>query len=68
VSTGIAVGDNGTILRTENSGTRWTAVRHGASTNLRDIVFTDRNNGFICGEMGTLLSTHDGGKTWHRIQ
>jgi len=34
---------------------------------LNDVMFVDRQHGFITGEFGTLYSTKDGGETWRKL-
>lgn len=31
---------------------------------LREVGFSDQNNGWLVGGFGTILHTRDGGKTW----
>jgi photosystem II stability/assembly factor-like uncharacterized protein len=38
-------------------------LKHDDST-LNEVIFTDRNRGWIAGEFGLILHTSDGGKTW----
>ena len=60
---GYACGDNGTIIKTTNGGTSWSPLLPGTSIDLRDIHFTDVNNGFVVGD-SVFLKTSDGGTTW----
>lgn len=64
-SHGWAVGNNGTILKTENGGGTWA---HQSSNvpdeNLFGVTFIDRNRGWVVGTGGTILSTGNGGATW----
>jgi photosystem II stability/assembly factor-like uncharacterized protein len=64
-NTGYAVGDSGTILRTNDTGTTWTALSCGTIQNLYSVQFTDANTGFAVGE--TILKTNNGGTTWTDI-
>jgi photosystem II stability/assembly factor-like uncharacterized protein len=76
---GIAVGDFGTILRTENGGANWTKVPVPADTKLPedmigivepgDIVlysvsYADPQRLAIVGEFGVILVSQDGGLTF----
>jgi photosystem II stability/assembly factor-like uncharacterized protein len=62
-SHGIAVGDDGTILTTEDEGASW-RVRSGGGDMLMGIDFSDRLNGWTVGTGGTVLTTDDGGASW----
>ena len=44
----------------------WTKVESGVTSWLRDIDFTDYQNGWIVGDSGVILNTEDGGETWGR--
>ncbi len=67
-TTGWAVGQWGTILKTTNGGQSWVSQVSGASTtNLNSVYFHDANNGIIVGSIGTVLKTSDGGENWTLI-
>jgi photosystem II stability/assembly factor-like uncharacterized protein len=65
---GTAVGDTGTILRTIDGGTTWTAVAAQVQSNFNSIAFINADTGYIAGgikgAMQTILRTTDGGATW----
>lgn len=62
-----AVGGEGTVLKSEDSGAKWTQVKlSGGNTSLRDIKFANSKVGWIVGDNGVILATQDGGKTWHQ--
>lgn len=66
-STAIAVGYNGTIIKTINGGTTWLQkpLPTGASpTTLLAVWFHDRDNGWISTINGIVYRTTDGGDTW----
>lgn len=63
-STGTAVGDGGTILRTTNGGTNWTGQTSGTALNLNGVSFTDANTGTVVGAGGKILRTTNGGTNW----
>lgn len=65
-STGTAVGDSGTILRTTDGGTTWLAQSSGTTNTLFSVFFTDVNTGTAAGADGTILRTTNGGVTWVR--
>ncbi len=60
---GWAVGLNGNIFLTTNSGKNWVEQSSGFDFRFEKIFFADENNGYIIGS-GFLLKTIDGGQTW----
>jgi photosystem II stability/assembly factor-like uncharacterized protein len=62
--TGIAVGENGTIVRTDDGGDTWTPASSGTAEHLVGVDFADPLNGTAVGYSGTILRTTDGGATW----
>jgi len=63
-TTGWAVGNFGTILRTTNGGADWTSQSSGTTEYLFGVSFTDENNGTAVGLDGTILKTTNGGSTF----
>lgn len=63
-NTGYAVGNNGTIVKTINSGITWTTQLSGTDNQLFSIYFIDSNIGWIVGSNSTILKTINGGATW----
>src|SRR5208283_954319 len=63
-STGTAVGDAGTILRTTNGGTSWTIQPSGTTNNLFGISFTGTSAGTAVGQYGAIFRTTNGGASW----
>jgi photosystem II stability/assembly factor-like uncharacterized protein len=61
-NTGYAVGDSGTIIKTNDAGMTWAPLSSGTTNNLYSVQFTDANTGYVAGE--TILKTTDGGTTW----
>ncbi len=59
-----AVGEVGTILRTDDAGVTWTLQSSGTTQNLKGVAFTDTNTGTAVGGGGTILRTLNGGRTW----
>jgi photosystem II stability/assembly factor-like uncharacterized protein len=53
---GWAVGDEGTVLHTNDGGRRWTAERSGTPHALERIFFADRSHGWAVGFGGTIIS------------
>src|SRR6266480_5752182 len=64
-NTGTVVGENGTIVRTTDSGNSWTIQTSGTTQTLWEVSFTDANHGTAVGEGGTIVGTTDGGD--HRV-
>ena len=61
-----AVGYNGTILQTMDSGRSWSQSASPVASALQSVAFVDSLDGFACGFDRTLLATSDGGKSWQR--
>jgi photosystem II stability/assembly factor-like uncharacterized protein len=65
---GFVVGIEGTILRTQNGGTKWTALEIESTNDLRAVQFFDKQQGIIVGTNGTILRTIDGGTSWQKVE
>ncbi len=63
---GFIVGDDGNILRTDDTGQSWTNIYSGIVEDLWDIEFIDRETGFAVGNFGRILKSVDGGDTWRK--
>lgn len=78
---GIAVGDFGTLLRTEDGGSTWSKISLPENVELPPdiaevvqpgdvilyaIAFADQDHVWIVGEFGVILFSHDGGVTWQQ--
>ena len=61
---GWAVGDAGTILKTNNGGQIWQSQSIGMTKGLSSVHFTDTQNGWVVGDGGIILKTSDGGSHW----
>jgi len=70
---GWAVGDRGTIWRTENGGMEWELQEAHVGCVLRSIFFVDPQNGWVVGgwthpythkSTAVILRTKDGGRRW----
>src|SRR5258708_10896088 len=64
VKTMIAVGEQGSILRTTDTGVTWKRISSGTSAGLSGVSFADTNAGIAVGSQGAILRTVDGGSTW----
>lgn len=60
---GIAVGDKGTILTTNNSGNTWERVKSSLKDDILSVYFTSAQVGYI-GSSGKIYKTNDGGDNW----
>jgi photosystem II stability/assembly factor-like uncharacterized protein len=64
---GYAVGDFGTILRTDDGGTSWSGVRTGLTADLSKLRVVDADT-FVAGGGCTLLRSADGGQTIRQLR
>ncbi|MDP2886309.1 MAG: YCF48-related protein [Ignavibacteria bacterium] len=60
----IAVGSNGSIMKTVDGGSTWEKIPSGVTSTLRGISFVGSQTGWVAGDNGTLLRTTDGGTFW----
>lgn len=63
----VAVGDFGTIIRTDDGGATWTLQSSGTTNSLLGVSFVDANTGIAVGDSGTILRTDDGGANCPRL-
>ncbi|TAL61041.1 MAG: T9SS type A sorting domain-containing protein [Bacteroidetes bacterium] len=63
----IAVGENGYIIRTTNSGVQWTSIPSNTSNALYKVSFVNIMIGYAVGANGTILKTTDNGQSWSNI-
>jgi photosystem II stability/assembly factor-like uncharacterized protein len=61
---GWAVGDGGSLLRSDDLGASWQLLPTQTGAWLSDVSFGDADHGIAVGERGTVLRTADGGATW----
>ena len=67
-----AVGEDGTILYSTNSGFSWTQKESLTSLTLRSVCFSDSLSGWIVGgstqlDEAIVLHTSDGGVNWNKL-
>src|SRR5882757_2027865 len=65
--TGLAVGSDGTILRTTDGGFIWQKRWSGTDVSLSGVYLRDKENAVVVGARGTILATSNGGKDWRPI-
>lgn len=63
LSSGLAVGTNGRIIRTTNSGSTWSSIFSGTTNELKGVSFGSTSLGVIVGDQ-TILRTTNGGTSW----
>ncbi|MBE0571214.1 MAG: T9SS type A sorting domain-containing protein [Ignavibacteriaceae bacterium] len=63
-STGIVVGDNGTVFTTTNGGTNWISKNSSTSLQLRGAGFAGGSTFFAVGDDGAAVKSTDNGNTW----
>jgi len=63
-STGWAVGDSGTILKTTDSGKNWQRQISGVPHDLHAVYFVKADTGWAVGLRNKILKTSNGGQTW----
>ena len=63
-TTGWAVGEYGTILKTTDAGETWRIIEIPQLNYLRDVYFPTESTGYIVGEDGLILKSIDSGETW----
>ncbi len=67
-SSGIIVGDTGTILKTSNTGNSYSIVSSGSNKNLKDVKFINGSAvGVAVGNSGTILLSTNSGSNWNTI-
>jgi photosystem II stability/assembly factor-like uncharacterized protein len=61
----VAVGRDGTILRTTDGGASWDPQRSGTPKTLFGVTFADAQAGWAVGQDGKILHSPDGGVSWN---
>jgi photosystem II stability/assembly factor-like uncharacterized protein len=67
-NTGWAVGAEGSIFQTLNSGKIWRKQNAGSLSNLNDIHFVDSAHGWAIGDNGTILESETAGNVWNQVK
>jgi photosystem II stability/assembly factor-like uncharacterized protein len=60
----IAVGDHGSIYRTDNAGQHWQKAESSTRRSLYAVSMADAAVGWAVGQYGTIIRTVDAGRTW----
>jgi photosystem II stability/assembly factor-like uncharacterized protein len=60
----IAVGDHGSVYRTENAGQHWQKAESSTRRSLHAVSMADAAVGWAVGQYGTIIRTVDAGRTW----
>ncbi|BBB27508.1 WD40/YVTN/BNR-like repeat-containing protein [Amphritea japonica] len=63
----VAVGDQGTIVRSGDHGVTWQQLQTPFSVMLTSIFFTDNQYGWLVGHDGLLAESQDGGVSWRKL-
>ncbi|MFC1734214.1 YCF48-related protein [candidate division KSB1 bacterium] len=61
---GMAVGDNGTMIRTYNGGINWDTIPSVTTSDLKSVVFPISSIGYAVGAEGVILKTLNAGFSW----
>jgi len=65
---GIAVGDHGTIIRTEDGGLSWSFVANSFAQHIQGLCHLSGSKWLAVGREGLILASADDGRTWNRCQ
>ena len=60
-NTGFAVGDNGTILKTNNTGETWMVLNFPISSNFNSVFPLNANTWYVVGDSGRIYKSTNGG-------
>jgi photosystem II stability/assembly factor-like uncharacterized protein len=61
---GMAVGEDGTIIRTTDRGLSWIRKKSQTLNDLMNVFLIDENNCVVIGYNGTILRSTNGGESW----
>ena len=62
----IAIGDGGTIVRSQDAGVTWAIIQGPVLNDLNSLYFINATLGFACG-YDALLKTTDAGLSWQKL-
>ncbi len=62
-----AVGDGGTILKSDNGGANWSAVTSSTTEQLNAVTADDAGNIVAVGNNGVIIKSTDGGTNWSPV-
>lgn len=63
-TSGWAVGNQGTMLRTTNGGLNWTSQNSSTVNLLSSVYFKDDSTGWAVGRSGKIIKSTNGGVNW----
>jgi photosystem II stability/assembly factor-like uncharacterized protein len=66
-TTGWAVGDAGTIMKSTDGGLSYDLINFSTHENFSAVEFFDENSGLVAGSSGLILITSDGGTGWSQV-
>ncbi|MCX6149762.1 MAG: YCF48-related protein [Ignavibacteriales bacterium] len=66
-SIGFCCGNNGTVLKTKDSGSTWNKIILPYRFNFTDVCFTKEGFGFMIGDSSIILKSTDNGETWNKV-
>lgn len=61
---GIAVGESGTILKTNDGGASWQSITTCFTNNLKGVSFYDEKHAVAVGDDGQIIVSENGGENW----
>jgi photosystem II stability/assembly factor-like uncharacterized protein len=65
---GWIVGEEGTVLHSDDGGQTWTPQKAGTTKNLFKVAVVDDQTAVAVGADGTIVRTTDGGSTWETLK
>lgn len=63
----IVAGAGGTMYKTTDFGSNWSALSAGTTADIRAIFFSNSSTGYLCGTGGMIKKTTDGGTSWFSL-
>ncbi|MGE5514838.1 MAG: WD40/YVTN/BNR-like repeat-containing protein [Bacteroidota bacterium] len=63
----VAVGERGTVLRSEDEGKTWSVAPTDVTRTLTAVAFATPDLGIAVGHGGTLIHSQDGGRSWRHV-